>query len=125
MATTVATDVTTTDAPAATSTPTTDEPAGGVPPNGEVVEVLALDNSFRPETIEISAGTAVHWENRGRNDHNILPADETGDFGVEVDGFAPGDSYEYVFSTPGEYPYYCSLHGTATVGMVGTIVVTD
>lgn len=93
--------------------------------NGIVVDVLARDNSFLPEEIEISAGTEIRWENRGRNDHNVLPADGTFDWGVEVEGFAPGDVYSAVFATPGTYPYYCSLHGTSDFGMIGTIVVTE
>jgi plastocyanin len=91
--------------------------------NGETVDVVALDNTFRPDSIEIVAGTAVRWENRGRNDHDVLPADESQQWGVDVAGFAPGDVYTLLFDTPGEYPYFCSIHGTKDVGMVGTIVV--
>jgi plastocyanin len=108
------------------STSTTDTAVGevSVPANGEVVEVLTLDNSFRPEQLEIVAGTAVRWDNGGRNDHNIVPVDDTQDWGVDIADFAPGDVYEHVFTTPGTYAYYCTLHGTATAGMVGTVVVT-
>jgi plastocyanin len=42
---------------------------------------------------------------------------------VTVDEFQPGDEYRHVFSEPGEYRYYCTIHGTAEVGMVGTVVV--
>ena len=94
------------------------------PANGEVVDVTALDNTFRPEEIEIVAGTTIRWENGGRNDHNVLPADDTLEWGVDVADFAPGDEYEQLFDTPGVYPYYCSLHGTADFGMIGTVVVT-
>lgn len=93
-------------------------------PNGETAVVLGLDNTFREETIEIEAGTEVLWENRGRNDHNILPVAETEDWGAETEDFLPGDEYARVFDTPGEYPYYCSIHGTADVGMIGTVIVT-
>lgn len=114
-----------TDAPAAETTePAVEEPAATVPPNGVVVDVRALDNTFRPEEIEISAGTEVRWENGGRNDHNVLPADDELDWGVESDDFTPGDEYSVVFDTPGTYPYYCSLHGTVDFGMIGTVVVT-
>ena len=44
-----------------------------VPPNGESINIQVLDNSYRPSDYEISAGTEVIFENRGRNDHNILP----------------------------------------------------
>ena len=132
------------EAPPATRAPSTAEAAGAVeegtadgedatgeavpaetfPPNGDTVVVLGLDNTFREETVEVEAGTEVLWENRGRNDHNVLPADEAADWGAQTDDFLPGDEYGRVFDTPGEYPYYCSIHGTAEVGMIGTIIVT-
>lgn len=93
--------------------------------DGETVDVVALDNSFRAETIEVAAGTAVRWDNRGRNDHNVLPTDESQPWGVPTEEFLPGDDYTWVFDEPGTYPYYCSIHGTKDVGMVGTVIVTD
>ena len=84
---------------------------------------FVLDNTFRPGEIEVAAGTTVVWENRGRNDHNILPVDGKA-WGISTDLFAPGDSYQHRFTEPGTFAYYCSLHGTTTKGMVGTIVVT-
>jgi len=94
-------------------------------PNGELVEVRALDNTFRVETIEVAAGTEVLWKNGGRNDHDVLPVDDALDWGVPTDGFTPGDEYSHVFDTPGVYPYYCSIHGTKEVGMVGMVIVTE
>jgi plastocyanin len=92
---------------------------------GETVAVIALDNSFRAETIEVAVGTAVNWENRGHNDHNVLPTDESQTWGAPTEAFLPGDHYTWVFDEPGTYPYYCSIHGTKEIGMVGTVVVTD
>ena len=93
-----------------------------VEPTGVVVPVIALDNSFRPEIVEISVGDEVLWENRGLNEHNVLYV-EGDDWGIEVEGFQPGDVYSHVFTEPGEYRYYCSIHGSTEVGMVGTVVV--
>lgn len=93
-------------------------------PNGEVANVSAIDNTFRPEKMEISAGTEVVFTNGGRNDHNIIPSDASTTWGTEATAFTPGDTYSYVFTTPGTYAYYCSLHGTAAAGMIGTITVT-
>jgi plastocyanin len=87
-------------------------------------EVTALDNSFRPENIQVAAGTEVVWTNKGRNDHNILHV-EGDDWGVEVDDFQPDAVYSHTFDEPGVYGYYCSIHGTPGAGMVGTVVVTD
>ena len=89
---------------------------------GTEVEVEALDNTFRAQDIQISPGATVTWTNEGRNDHDVLPV-EGDDWGVEVEGFAPGDVYEHTFEAPGVYSYYCSIHGTTTAGMVGTVVV--
>ena len=92
-------------------------------PTGVVVPVVALDNSFRPDVVEVHVGDEVVWENRGRNDHDVLSI-VSGDWGVEVQGFAPGAVYAHVFTEPGEYAYYCSVHGTERVGMVGTVIVS-
>jgi plastocyanin len=86
-------------------------------------EVTALDNSFRPENIQVPAGTEVVWTNKGRNEHNVLHVDGD-DWGVEVDDFQPGASYAHTFDEAGVYRYYCSIHGTTDAGMIGTIVVS-
>ncbi len=88
----------------------------------EVVAVRVLDNTYRPGRIDVAAGTTVEWTNGGRNDHDIVPVDTFG-WGVEPDAFAPRDVYRHRFTDPGIYAYYCSLHGTETAGMGGTIVV--
>ena len=100
--------------------PTTIAP---VPPNEEVVQVRSLDNSYRLADIEVAAGTEVWWTNNGRNDHNVLPVDDTQTWGIDTEDFAPGDEYRHVFDTPGTYLYYCSIHGTKTVGMISSVVV--
>ena len=63
------------------------------------------------------------WVNGGRNDHNVLPVDELQAWGVETEDFTPGDEYGYLFDSPGTYLYYCSIHGTKTVGMIGSVTV--
>ncbi len=110
-----------------------------VPPNGESVTVQVLDNSFRPIDFEIAAGTEVVFDNRGRNEHNILPDSVKDDaglaellatdsspsaWGVASTEFAPGEVYSHVFDAPGVYSYYCSIHGVPGVGMYGVIRVS-
>ena len=56
------------------------------------------------------------WVNAGSNDHDVLSID--GGFGVDKLSFGPGQTYSHVFDTPGEYPYYCELHGIPTAGMM-------
>lgn len=116
------------------------EPASSVAPNGESLTIQSLDNSFRPVEFEIVAGTEVIFENRGRNDHNVLPDSVANDneltalldssnepeaWGVIAADFTPGDVYSHVFGVPGRYSYYCSIHGTPGAGMYGVLVVTN
>ncbi len=106
-----------------------DSPSGDVPDDvvvmdGSDVAVASLDNTFRVANIQVEPGTKVTWTNDGRNEHNVLPSE--GDaWGVEVEEFQPGDMYEQTFDEPGVYDYYCSIHGTTTAGMIGTVVVAE
>ena len=110
---------------AADASPTT-APPSAVEPSGVTVQVLAIDNPFRPDVIEVQVGDEVLWENRGLNEHDVLHVEDSASpFGVEAARFQPGDVYAHVFSEPGEFRYYCSIHGNETVGMVGTVVVSE
>jgi plastocyanin len=93
-------------------------------PPSESVTVIAADNRFEPQDLEIAAGTEVVWVNRGRNDHDLI-SDSDAEFGAVAADFKPGDEYRFVFTEPGEYPYHCTIHGTAEIGMIGKIVVTE
>lgn len=92
---------------------------------GGRVEVTALDNTFNPQNIRIEAGTTVVWENRGRQDHDVIAVTGDDGWGVSQEGFGPGDTYEYTFEESGTYRYYCSLHGDADAGMIGAVVVEE
>lgn len=91
---------------------------------GAEVGVQSIDNTFRPDRVEIAPGTAVVWTNLGRNAHDISPA-EGDEWGVAAADFPPGASYRHVFTEPGEVAYYCTIHGSEHFGMIGTIVVLD
>jgi plastocyanin len=100
-------------------------------PDGDVTDrtgeaevvVQARDNTFLPQHLAVSPGTRITFDNRGRNDHNALPV-EAGAFpDVPAEDLEPGETATIVIDEPGEYPYYCSLHGTTTAGMVGSIRV--
>ena len=84
------------------------------------VTVDMVDNNFQPEYVTVSAGTKVTFLNRGHNRHNVFSVDD----GFTSSGFlGRGDSWKVTFKDAGDYPLYCSLHGTPTSGMVGGIRV--
>ena len=114
-----------------------------VEPTGVEVRVIAIDNLFRPEVIEVNVGDDVVWENRGMNEHDIVsvvgPAAVAGasgglqwsrttadgvEWGVSANGFQPGATFRVRFAEPGEYRYYCSVHGNERVGMPGNVRVS-
>jgi plastocyanin len=101
-----------------------DVPDDVVVMDGSEVRVSSIDNIFRAENIQVAPGTTVTWTNDGRNEHDVLPVEGDG-WGVEVGQFQPGESYQHTFAEPGVYPYYCSIHGTTTAGMIGTVVVAE
>jgi len=101
--------------------------ATGEPPT---VEIAVKDNVFVPRAVRVDPGTTVTFTNEGRSAHNVRASDASQDFGeykfgVEEGDFAPGGTYSYVFEKPGVYEFYCSLHGTNKVGMIGAVVVGD
>ena len=85
--------------------------ADGSVPHGRRVTVQSIDNTFRPDRIEIAPGTEVVWVNRGRNEHDIS-SEAASSASVAAD-FQPGDEYSHVFTEPASIPYYCTIHGTA------------
>lgn len=99
--------------------------ASGASGAGQVVDITVLDNSFNPAVVTIAPGTTVRWTNKGKIAHNKLVVSGDGDFGVDAKDFGPGQVHQFTFTKPGEYRYYCSLHGTADTGMTGKITVTE
>lgn len=92
------------------------------PVQSGAVAIAAEDNNFVPQQVTVTEGSEVTFTNEGRNQHNIIAVGKT-PFSVETASFEPGESYRWKASKPGIYHYYCSIHGTATAGMTGTVQV--
>lgn len=82
---------------------------------GETVEVSIEDFAFDPESVTISTGDTVRWTNMDSDEHTVT--DSTLDSGT----LEEGDTYEFTFTEPGTFEYYCSIHPE----MEGTVTVTD
>lgn len=85
--------------------------------------VDALDNVFKAKFIQVGVGTEITFRNDGRNAHNLLPVVKGAFTPIEAADFEPGSTVTVAFGQPGDYAYYCSLHGTTTKGMVGAVRV--
>jgi len=116
-------------ATAATGTAAAQEEGGGgeggsggekvvkVGPNGQ--------NIFDPAELYVTPGTTVRfvWEGGPHNVHATDVPDDAG-WSAQTEVTGPPMEYTHTFDGPmGEYNYVCDPH--ASVGMEGTIIVTD
>ncbi len=86
------------------------------------VTIEAADNDFRPQYVTVRAGTKVTFDNVGRNLHNVWAVDDRF-ASIATSDFDPGQQASVAFDRTGDYPYYCTLHGSSTKGMIGAIRV--
>ena len=77
---------------------------------------VSIDNFiFNPAEITVPVGTTVTWVNRDDVPHTVT-ADDKQFHSTALD---TDDRFTHVFSTPGTYPYFCSVHPH----MTGRIIV--
>jgi len=82
-------------------------------------DILVRNNFFDPSTFEVAPGATVVWGwSSGGVSHNV-----TFDDG-EASGNQSSGTYQRTFATAGSYAYHCTIHGTATSGMRGSVTVT-
>ena len=90
-------------------------PGGG---GGEDDQVSVRNNSFSPATLEVEDGGTVFWVwASGGTVHNVTFDDDV------TSGNLGEGTFQRTFSEPGTYPYHCTIHGSATAGMRGTVTV--
>ena len=73
---------------------------------------LPKSYKFAPAAITVTAGATVTWTNHDNFTHNVSLEGEA------PLTMAPGESVSHTFSTPGTYPYVCSLHPKDMKGSV-------
>jgi plastocyanin len=85
--------------------------------------------TFNPTAQTVTAGTVVTWDNTSGVIHNVTWNDaagesnaHAGDGAGSIGDFSSG-SHTRVFTTAGIYGFHCTIHGTATSGMHGTLTV--
>ena len=79
---------------------------------------VTIDNfAFSPAQITVAPATKVTWSNRDDIPHTVTDAGEPRAF--KSPPLDTGDTFSHVFSAPGTYHYFCSIHPH----MRGTVVV--
>lgn len=81
--------------------------------------VTVGDSFFSPFQLTIQVGDTVRWMNgAGGLNHNVTAND--GSFmSITSNQF----TFDVTFNEPGQYGYYCTIHGAPGAGMSGTIIV--
>jgi len=82
---------------------------------GSVTEVKIDNFAFTPGVVTVKAGTQVTWINHDDIPHTV---DSTqGRF--KSAALDTDDKFQFRFTEPGEYPFYCRMHPK----MTGKIIV--
>ncbi|WHZ19487.1 MAG: hypothetical protein OJF55_001636 [Rhodanobacteraceae bacterium] len=83
------------------------------PANGYQVSITMF--KFQPAKLEVPAGTTVTWTNHDEEPHTVTSAGN----GFKSSGaLDTDDHYSAVFTKPGTYAYYCSIHPQMTATIV-------
>ena len=76
---------------------------------------------FKPNTLDVKAGTTIVWTNQDAIDHSVTAGTPEKPSGVfDSDFFTQGGTFTFTFAQPGEYPYFCKRHES----MIGKVIVT-
>lgn len=95
---------------------------------GQVVDVLATDGlMFQPSAVTVRVGGTVRWRNMGSVFHTVTSGASSAASSMpgalfDHNPLAPGDTFEFTFTTVGTQPYFCRFH--EAMGMKGTVTVT-
>jgi plastocyanin len=105
---------------AATQEATTAAGAQSGTPSQPEVQVQIVNGAFDPQDVTVTAGTKVTWTNNDSAGHTITSGTSGNPSGLFDSGnVAPGQTFSFVFDTPGTYNYYSSYDQ----GMAGTVIV--
>lgn len=88
------------------------------------VEVEVADNVYRTRNFVVDPGTEIVFVNVGANPHNVVPAAEGAFPKIPEEALEEGPA-ALVLDVPGDYPFYCSIHGGANWGQTGFVVVAE
>ena len=112
--------------PSESNAPESDAPASEAP-SAEALAVSIADFMIDPSALEVSGSTVtIDVTNDGPTPHNLTVRDEGGEV-VMATADLSVDGTETITAElePGEYTTFCSLAGHESLGMVGTLTVTE
>jgi len=87
--------------------------------------VSIVDFAFNPPSLTIAVGDTVTWTNNGTSLHSSVSGTNCAADGIWNSGIlGPGQSFSLAFTTPGTFPYFCSVDShCVNFRMKGTVTV--
>lgn len=77
---------------------------------------VSIDNfTFAPAELTVAPGTTVSWTNADDIPHTVTASDRS----FKSKPLDTNDRFDFTFTKPGDYAYFCSLHPH----MTGKIIV--
>jgi plastocyanin len=92
---------------------------GASPAFAATVNVTVVDGAFQPNLSKANQGDTLFWTFAVANTAAHTSTDNSGMGLWDSGSKSPGETFSFVFSWAGTYPYVCTFHGE----MVGTIRV--
>lgn len=82
-------------------------------------EVYMRGSKFNPSTITVTVGTTVTWTNNERGSNAPVHTVTSDSAFFDSGDLFKGKTFQYTFSTKGEFSYHCKHHA----GMTGRVIV--
>ncbi|HEX4184174.1 MAG TPA: cupredoxin family copper-binding protein [Caulobacteraceae bacterium] len=77
---------------------------------------IRIDNfTFSPPVLVVPVGTTITWVNQDDVPHTAVADDHKSFRSKPMD---TDERYAFTFTSPGEYPYFCSIHPRMTAKIV-------
>lgn len=93
-----------------------DEDGGGGSGADSAGPTVEVENfAYTPATLTVPTGATVTWKFEDSADHDVVADDDSFSSPLLNDG----KTFQFMFTTPGNYPYICSVHPY----MMGTVTV--
>lgn len=90
-------------------------PANATPVGGNAVAIQNF--AYQPSNLQVRVGTTVTWTNKDTAPHTVTFRDSS----LTSSGILrQGDTYNYTFTQPGTFTYYCDLHRYMTAQVIVT-----
>ena len=111
----------TSSAPATSATP-----GGSASPAAEVTVVIVKDFTLDPKDVSVQGAVSLAVTNEGPTVHNIAIRDDAGAVVGTTKDLKTGESETLTVEIPaGTYTLFCSLPGHESLGIKGTLTVSE